>query len=103
MAVNLGSPYYGVAHWLDERDGLLAAALYSVADRSWYLKVGTLNAGGTSYTMSSAVLLVASAHNSASILRRRDGVWEFQYVALDGTVTKLTCRSLSGSGVGTWS
>ena len=72
-------------------------------DSKWYVKVG-IKTGASTYTFSSAVQVATSAAAlPATLLQRKDGVWEFLYTTLPNTKTMIRCKALRSDGTGTWS
>jgi len=93
----------GVTQCDDPSRGRKLAAYYDSANTRWLLKVGQLDAAGTTWSWSAAQVLVTSAQAQGELRLQRAGVYEFLYLTSGGAEVLLTCNQLSNAGVGTWS
>jgi hypothetical protein len=91
------------AYDVDEDAKLFACAVYDEDADTWAVRCAVLGSGGALGAFSAAATIVTNAREGADLRHRGDGVWEFAYASLGGTVSILTCRDLSGTGTGTWS
>lgn len=103
VATTVATGYQEVTWDLDERTGLLGAAVYDSAAETWKITCGTLDSAGTTWSFSTPATLVTGAKGGAHLRRTPAGVWEFAYTTTGNVVTIIRCRSLGADGSGTWS
>lgn len=103
VADTIASGYQDVDALEDEIRGLRVVALWDEAAETWYASVGTLDAGGTTWSYTTPALLVANARRGGCLTRRGDAAYEFDYRTTGDVLTTLRNRGLSAAGAGSWS
>jgi hypothetical protein len=84
---------------IQDKDGRLICALY---DGSWKVRVGALDAGGTTFTFSSAVSMGLTADEArGKLIQLKDRSFLFFFVS-GGSATVARCRNLLSTGAGSW-
>lgn len=100
-ATTLLTGYRHVAHVLDEARGLLVMLMWQISNTSWYLCVGTLDADGCTWTLSTPRLVSAGPDSAGDLNLRTDGAYELGYVGPSFGVHSWECRALREDGSGT--
>lgn len=102
VATTIAAGYQDIEQVLDEKRGIRVVMLWDEAAEEWYSSVGTLNAGGDTWSYTSPALVVSNARRGGAIILRPDGVLEFDYRDTSDVLQTVRCKSLSKAGSGTW-
>lgn len=102
VAETIATGYQDATQVVDEKRGLRVVLMWKESASQWWITIGTLDSGGTTWSYTTPALLVSSAKRGGCLTRRRDGVLEFDYRNTSDAIVVLRCKVLPKAGPGTW-